>query len=311
MPDAAHSPNQQEAPEARAARWADCCLAIELLAVDRAGLGGMSLRAQAGPVRDVALAVLAAHFGTLRRMPAGIGDEALLGGLDLPATLQAGRPIQSGGLLRAAQGGIVLAIMAERMAQGVAARVTMAIDDGADLAVVALDEGIEPEERCGAALLDRLAFHVDLTALSHRDVEAGVPDAAAIAEARGRLPLVQTDPELLEALCNTALVLGIGSPRAVLLALRVARAAAALDGREAVTLEDATLATRLVLAARATRLPPPAETEEQPQPGEDDQQDQESEPELAQARPGHPARPARWRSAGSGGRPGPRPERER
>ena len=65
MPDAAHSPNQQEAPEARAARWADCCLAIELLAVDRAGLGGMSLRAQAGPVRDVALAVLAAHFGTL------------------------------------------------------------------------------------------------------------------------------------------------------------------------------------------------------------------------------------------------------
>jgi magnesium chelatase subunit D len=41
------------------------------------------------------------------------------------------------------------------------------------------------------------------------------------------------------------------------LALRVARAAAALDGREAVTEEDAALAARLVLAHRATRLPQP------------------------------------------------------
>jgi magnesium chelatase subunit D len=75
---------------------------------------------------------------------------------------------------------------------------------------------------------------------------------------------------VLEALCATAAALGISSLRAPLLALRVARAAAALGGRSSVSEADAVQAGRLVLAPRATTLPPlpEPEQEEQTDPGE-------------------------------------------
>jgi magnesium chelatase subunit D len=265
-----------------AARWADALQAIELLAVDRAGLGGVCLRAQAGPVRDRWLAALSGSVANIRRMPAAIGDAALLGGLDLAATLRGGRPVRAAGLLEQANGGLVLAAMAERMADGVAARVGAAMDDGADLAVVALDEGIEPEERCAAALLDRLAFHLDLTSLSYRDAPSETADPARIEAARARLPEVETGDAVVEALCGTSLALGIGSGRAPLLALRAARAAAALDGRDSVDMADATLATRLVLAPRATRLPAA-------EPEADESEPDESEP--GDAPPDQPSEP--------------------
>jgi magnesium chelatase subunit D len=76
----------------------------------------------------------------------------------------------------------------------------------------------------------------------------------------------------IEVLCATALALGIGSLRAPLLALRVARANAALDGRDAVGEADLELAGRLVFAARATQLPPGDDDAppEPPEPPDDD-----------------------------------------
>ena len=238
--------------------WASVVQALALYAVDPM-LGGIVVRAQAGPVRDWFLALLP---GAVRRMPASIGDDALLGGLDLAAMVQGGVPVRRRGLLAEAQGGTLVVAMAERMPAALAARLAAALDAGAGPGVVALDEGIGPDEGASPALLDRLAFHLDLSALSHRETAAGLAGADALADARRSLPGVTAGDAVIEALCGTALALGIGSPRAALLAVRAARGAAALDGRAEATMEDAALAARLVLSPRATALPP-AETAEE------------------------------------------------
>ena len=260
--------------------WADALTVAALVAVDPAGLGGVAVTAHAGPVREQWLAVLRSLLPPAvpwRRVPLHITDERLLGGLDLPATLQAGRPVAQRGLLAEADGGIVLLAMAERLSAATAARLAAVLDTGevsvardgismalpSRLGVIALDESAHDDEHLPAALLDRLAFRLDLAAIAMRDAfdaDAALPADAAndVALARARLPQVQAEATIVEALCAAALALGIGSLRASLLALRVAHAAAALDGRDTVSTDDAALAARLVLAPRATRLPRPA-----------------------------------------------------
>ena len=246
----------------------DAALAAALLALDPAGLGGVSLRAPPGPARDRWLDLLRGLLpaGTvLRRVPPNVPDGRLLGGLDLAATLRAGHPVAERGLLAEADGGLLLLAMAERLPGATAARLAAVLDTGeaaverdglalrlpARLGLVALDEGMAEEERPPAALLDRLAFHVRLDGVPALD--GAPPDVPA---ARARLPrLPAAGMEVAEALCATAAALGIASLRAPLLALRAARAAAALAGRGAVAAEDAALAARLVLAPRATVLP--------------------------------------------------------
>ncbi len=264
--------------------WADAIRAAALLAIDPVGLGGAALRAPPGPVRDEWLAQLRALLPPAtpwRRLPLGIADSRLLGGLDLAATLQAGRPVAERGLLAEADGGLLLLAMAERLAPGTAARLAAALDTGevaaerdgltlrapARLALIALDEGIEPEEAPPAALLDRLALRLDLSAIPPAAASKALPPTAGqIIAARALLPRIAAGPDVLEALCATAAALGIDSLRPPLLALRLARAAAALAGREAVAEEDAALAARLVLGPRATQAPAAPEEEAPPPP---------------------------------------------
>ena len=218
----------------------------------------------------------------------------MLGGLDLAATLRARRPVADRGLLVEASGGIVLLAMAERVSATTAAHITGVLDtevvllerDGLTLStplrvgVVALDEGMSDDERLPAPLLDRLAFHLDLTDIRVNDTFGQWHNADEIAAARARLPEVHASDEILQALCQTALALGIDSIRAPLLALRVARAAAALDGRSDVVLDDATLAARLVMAPRATVLPAsePPEAESDSETPEDEPDEDNNDP---------------------------------
>ena len=238
--------------------WRDAQAAAALFARDPLELGGVIVRAGAGPQRDAWCDRLKAAIPPdlpLRRMPVQIGDEALLGGLDLAATLAASRPVMRRGLIAEAAGGIVIAAMAERMAPGAAAHLAAAIDRGA-IGLVALDEGVD-DEAVPAALAERAALRIDLTQVSIRDLAEEAP------EDPGEQVCDQT---AIESLCGAALLLGIDSARAPLLALRAARGAAALAGRRALAEADLALAMRLVLAPRATRLPAASEAEAEPPP---------------------------------------------
>lgn len=253
--------------------------AAALLAIDPVGLGGVLLRAGPGPERDAWLALLRSLLpagSAWRRMPASVPDSRLLGGLDLAATLAAGRPVAERGVLAEADGGVLLLAMAERAAPGMAARIAAVMDaqevalerDGiarrlpARFGLVALDEGVE-DERVAQSLCDRLAFHVAPVMLP------GASSARDLQAARDRLASVIVPEDVVRALCGAAAALGIDSLRAPMLALRAAVASAALAGRGEVAAEDAALAARLVLAPRATRLPQTEAPPEQPPPPEE------------------------------------------
>ncbi len=269
-----------------ASSWPDAILAAALLAVDPAGLGGAALRSGPGPARDRwlhALREALAPGAPIAKIPAHIGDERLLGGLDLALTLSAGRPIAQRGLLSDCDGGVAILAMAERVDAGRAARLTAVLDQGevvverdglalrlpARLGLVALDESLGAEEQVCAALMDRLALHIDLTGVTRHDLLIAGPDPDAVSTARATLAGVATATEaILEGLCARAANLGVASPRAPILALKVARAHAALKGRSEITAEDAGVAARLVLAPRATQVPadPESQTDDAPEP---------------------------------------------
>lgn len=247
--------------------WSRAMRVAGLAAADPHGCGGVVVRAGAGPVRDLWLETLRARLGPaapLRRMPAGIPDDRLLGGLDLAATLAAGRSVAQAGLLAEADGGFLVVPMAERLTAATAARLASALDTGrvrtsrdgsaARIGLILLDEGASEDERIPDALADRLAFHLDLTGIAWGETRA----ALAIAD---RSPAADDRPPdaAIADLCHAAASLGIASLRAPLLALRVARLVAACAGRATLVEEDVREAARLVLASRATRMPPSAD----------------------------------------------------
>jgi magnesium chelatase subunit D len=226
-------------------RWEDAITAARLLAVDPVGLGGAAVRAGPGVPRDRWFAALRrdlAPAAPVKRIPPGIEDDRLLGGVDLVATLGAGRVALQRGVLAEADGGILVIPLAERLSAGTAARIAASLDrrsvvierDGiagvvpTRLGVVLFDEGATPDERPPAALVERLAFHIDLSETSLRAIDDDARDDGALT-ARARRGLGAVDPaaeEIIEALVATASALGIASVVAPLLALRAARAAA-------------------------------------------------------------------------------------
>ena len=296
--------------------WQQAVQVAVLLAIDPGALGGVRIRASAGPVRDAWLNLLRSLMSPSRwvRMPISITDERLLGGLDLSATLATGRPVLQHGLLAEADRGTLILSMAERLPTATAARLTQVMDERAVVlerdglaerrptrfAVVALDEGLSEEESLSPALRDRLAFELDLRPISPRrvnDIDMQQMMAGSIDDivaARAGLAGIEVPDEVLRVLCGTALVLGVDSMRASIMARAVACASAALMGNQTVSDDDARLAATLVLSPRATRMPPAPEQEQDQQPEEqppeqsmddespdnpdDDQQDDETSP---------------------------------
>ena len=267
-------------------RFGDALIATRLCAIDPA-LGGMIVRG-GGDARDALLRELRDAMpdgAPMRRIPSHIDDESLLGGIDLTATLALGKAITRVGLLEQANGGMVVIPMAERLPDAIAGRIAAAMDTGevlverdgsamrgpARFVLVALDDGIEPEERPATALAERAAFWIDLT-----DFRGPIPAFPALTDGEA-VPW----PNAIDTIAATAAALGIDSARPALFALRAARALAHLKDREWVTWDDLAFAARMVLSPRATRFPAPpeppeAEAEPPPPPPDSNDGDQET-----------------------------------
>lgn len=228
--------------------WHQALLGLHLLGQDKA-LGGMVIRARAGPVRDLLMETVADLPGPLRKIHPGIGDEELFGGLDLPATLAQGEMVVKSGLLDAPC--TLILTMGERCTPGLAARLATALDASTHRLII-LDEGVD-DEATPQALIERLAFHVDLS-------DTAIGDTPSLEFQT--ISATQVDPRQVTQI---AADLGIDSLRAPRFALIAAR-----------LLDDVELACTLTLAHKATRFPEPAEAEpeqQDPQPQTEDKQD--------------------------------------
>ena len=269
--------------------WQDAQFALMALQIDPVRLGGIWLRAGHGPVRDSWLQRLQAVDLPLLKVPNQVDDERLLGGIDLAQTLQSSRLVQQAGLLAQAHGGTLVLPMAERLPVHTVAHIAQAQDRGmvhardaqmdseSRFGIVALDESEEDESGIAPRLSDRLGIWLDLHGNCLADTQDKLEPLSKreLAEARALLPRIETTLEHAQALCQTAMALGVDSLRAPLMALRLACVRAALEGRDAIDEEDLSVGASLVLGPRATRIPaaPEAAEEQPPEPAPPDGDD--------------------------------------
>jgi magnesium chelatase subunit D len=236
----------------------DALIAARLFTLSPSQFGALVVRGSS-PARDALVEALADAF-PLRRMPGHVDDERLLGGIDIAASLAAGRPITQKGLIEEAKGSALIVPMAERMDASVAGRLVQALDDS-KTALVLLDDAVEADDAPPASLMERAAFHCDLT--TSRQWQGVVLPPAPLAKLNTIAPL---DGAQMRAIAATAALLGVDGVRPLIFTEAAARGSALLAGRNAADEGDLATAVRLVLAPRATRLP---EFENKPAPPED------------------------------------------
>ena len=293
---------QEISKSAKLETWFRALQVAQLLVINPHGLGGVILRARSGPVRDRWLAYLntVAQLGgmrmPLRKMPLGISDENLIGGIDLDQTLRSGKAVLRQGLLAQCDQQLLLMPMAERIEVGAVAKVVGALDNGfiaierdgqsrkieSHFGVVALDEGIEDDEQPNEKIRQRTAFLLNLDILGWRDLpetdDDFLPDAQSIEYARANFAEVTVSEDSLNALVSIAEQLGVISIRALSLAIQTAKCLAAFDREDQVTSMHLQRAITLVLSPRATRMPQSAPPEEEIPPESDEQDPLDQEP---------------------------------
>jgi magnesium chelatase subunit D len=271
--------------------WGRAQLVAALFSVDRLGFGGIDLRAWASPVRSQWFDQLTELLGAapLRKLPLNTSESRLLGGLNIPATLRAGKPILEAGLLTEWDNQTVQLVMAERADNRTIAHLCSALDhrminvqrDGfsatqpAGVTIIACNEATE-DEALSPALLDRLGFSISLHDIALGDCTPLEVTRTDIEQAQNTLANIALDQNTVEAIAALSIALGVQSPRAWLFAARAAAALAALEHRSEITEDDILHGATLTLAPRATRIPDVLDQESQqqePPPAQQPQQD--------------------------------------
>jgi magnesium chelatase subunit D len=259
-------------------RWLDACLIAKMIAVDPTGLGGVWVKSQAGPVRDLwlkGLQQLIHNQVDLIKVPSNTDGGALIGELDLLKTLAQQKKVYTQGILDQVHTGLLLLPMAERIKSHAAALLTQAYDLKSQFGMVAFDESLADEDQqLLPRFVERLAFQMNLESLSYRNCHFPL-EQLDLLEIRNRLQHIEFPMEALDATMTAAQSLGIDSLRVGLFVARASRVLAALRGSDMLEQADIQTATRLIFGHRITRLP---ESKEPPPEEDSSEENAQEEP---------------------------------